>query len=384
MHRIDPLRISILVFLTLLGASMSIGKGGVQGAGVSGSLTPKTEEGLPHGEVGRFFSPYGENIKSFSDLVRWKATSEAKPWPLWVETDIIWHPKGNLGAHELVLHFVNHATVLVEYGLADGGRFRVLTDPVWSKRVSPSQWLGPARVRKPGIAFDDLPTIDAIVISHNHYDHLDTETIGRVVKRDNPAVFCGLGDGPLIRSLWPQKVEPRVSELDWWSSVQITKGSNTIRLTYTPAHHWSGRGLFDRFASLWGSYFIEFFAGAVAPASAGQALSVYFAGDTGYGDHFKETYQRMGAPSVALIPIGAYEPRWFMKASHINPSEAIQAHKDLGARYSMGIHYGTWQLTDEGIDEPLIDLDRARKANQIDAKVFFTLREGESWILPQK
>jgi L-ascorbate metabolism protein UlaG (beta-lactamase superfamily) len=240
---------------------------------------------------------------------------------------------------------VNHSTVLIE----QPGR-TILTDPVWSGRASPVASLGPKRHRAPGLAFADLPKIDLVLLSHNHYDHFDTPTLRRIAANHSPAIVVPLGLGGLVRTLG----FPRIEELDWWEEA--------LSIRSVPARHFSARGLFDRNRTLWCGYAFETPAGMV-----------YFAGDTAFGSHFEQIRSRLGPPRIALLPIGAYEPRWFMQAVHMSPSEAVEAHRVLGARESIAIHHGTFQLADENIDRPRSDLARCRNGEE-----FRVLRNGET------
>lgn len=292
---------------------------------------------------------------SFWGLLKWQATGNAVEWPEWV--DIPESPPPPRRVRQGVkVTFVNHATTLIQI---DG--VNVLTDPVWSERVGPVWWIGPKRHKAPGIAFDDLPTIDAILISHNHYDHLDAATIARVVERDMPVVLAGLGTERLLAELGIGQA--RVLDMDWWQT-QNVKG---LAITFAPAQHWSTRSVGDRNATLWGSFVVR----------SGDK-SVYFAGDTGMGPHFGWIKERLGAPSIALLPIGAYKPRWFMRPQHIDPIEAVEAHRALGAQRSVGIHWGTFDQADEGMNEPAEDLARARSNAGLPADAFVAIENGKS------
>ena len=229
---------------------------------------------------------------------------------------------------------------------------------MYSQRASPLSTVGPRRVRQPAIAFDDLPPISTILLSHNHYDHCDLPTLRKLASSD-PIVVTPLGNGRLVRSTGLRRIE----ELDWWQDATTP----VVPMTLTPAHHFSARTPFDRNRALWGGFLL---------VAGGKRI--FFAGDTAYAPHFLEIRRRLGPVDLALIPIGAYEPRWFMGAVHMNPAEAVQAHLDLGAPKSIGMHFGTFQLTNEGIDEPLRALDEARRANQIPEDQFSTLAPGES------
>jgi L-ascorbate metabolism protein UlaG (beta-lactamase superfamily) len=253
-----------------------------------------------------------------------------------------------------VVTFVGQATFLIQTAAGN-----ILTDPMYSERASPLAMMGPRRVRRPAVAFDDLPRISTILLSHNHYDHCDTRTLRRLARRDDPIVVTPLGNAALVRSAGIRAVE----ELDWWQQANTAP----LPITLTPAHHFSARTPFDRNRALWGGFVL----------SAG-GKRIYFAGDSAYAPFFKDVRTRLGPIDLALLPIGAYEPRWFMRAVHMNPAEAVQAHLDLEARQSIGMHFGTFQLTTEGINEPLRALDDARRANGISSETFRTLDFGDS------
>jgi len=228
----------------------------------------------------------------------------------------------------LLVTLVNHSTVLLQQC---GGN--ILTDPIWSDRCSPLKFAGPRRHRLPGVDFEHLPPIHTVLLSHNHYDHLDVPTLRRLAARRVSQFVAPLG---LRQFLESQNIGP-VHELDWGDSLAV-RGA-TIHAC--PAFHFSGRGLFDRNRTLWSSYMIE--------SDFGMS---YFAADTAFGPHFAWIRERFGPPRVALLPIGAYEPRWFMSAVHMNPEDALEAHRILGAGTSIAIHHGTFQLADEAIDTP--------------------------------
>ena len=257
-------------------------------------------------------------------------------------------------AHDVIVTFVGHSTFLIQSRAGN-----VLTDPMFSMRASPLQFVGPRRVRTPGVRFEDLPEIAVVLLSHNHYDHCDLGTLRRLGRRFEPLVVTPLGNGDLVRRAGLDKVE----ELDWWQR----SAAAPFPITLAPAQHFSARTPFDRNRALWGSFVFEV-----------SGKRIYFAGDTGYSPHFQEVRRRLGPIDLALLPIGAYEPRWFMKDIHMNPSEAAQAHLDLQAARSVAMHFGTFQLTTEGIDEPVRELTRALATKQIANDRFRVLDAGES------
>lgn len=253
--------------------------------------------------------------------------------------------------------FVNHATVLLQ---TEG--LNLLTDPVWSKRVSPVSFAGPRRHRAPGIRFEDLPRIDAILLSHNHYDHLDMPTLRRLAAEHNPAVFCPLGVASLVRRCGLRDVQ----ELDWWQAT-MWRGQN---LHCVPAQHFSARTPFDRNHTLWCGWVME--------AERG---NIYFAGDTGFGQFFGEIGRRFAPIRLALLPIGAYEPDWFMGPVHMTPEQAVKARELAGAATAVGIHFGTFSLADDGEADPLARLRRALAGRDTTDR-FWTLAEGEGREIP--
>ena len=305
----------------------------------------------------RFLNLEPVRIKTLRDVFKWQLKNQRQAWPRWIESSAQAVIPVQIAKGQAHVTFVNHATVLVQTS-----EFNFLTDPVWSKRVSPFSWAGPARVREPGIQFDRLPRIDAVLVSHNHYDHLDIETLKRLDTQFSPLFYVALGDAKILRQAGIRQVQ----EMNWWTC----HTDRSAQITFLPAQHWSGRWTYDRCRSLWGSFGIEI-----------EGAKIYFAGDTGWSPHFKMIQENWGSPDLALFPIGAYEPRWFMKDFHMNPEDAVQAFLDLRARFAMAIHFGTWQLTDEGIDQPFEDLGKALAKHQISSKKFFTLPQGGGWDL---
>lgn len=307
------------------------------------------------GELFRNENPAATAGRTFADFLRWQRTSRPAQWPSWIDNAVPLRLPHDIDAGECAVTFVNHITFLLQFR-----RLNVLTDPVWSERVSPVQWAGPRRVHAPGIPFDALPRIDLVLVSHNHYDHLDLDTLRRLQDRHQPVFLTGLGNGPFLREHGLHDVQ----ELDWWQQTDDTDW----RCTYVPAQHWSGRGLRGRNRTLWGGFVLE-----------ADGSRVYFAGDTGYWRHFEAIRERCGAPDVALLPIGAYEPRWFMSDQHMNPDEAVRAHLDLHAHASVATHFGCFQLTDEAIDAPVREFEAARRVHQVDESEFRALAPGETW-----
>ncbi|MGE4169224.1 MAG: MBL fold metallo-hydrolase [Candidatus Margulisiibacteriota bacterium] len=295
----------------------------------------------------------------FLDVLKWKWTSSPQAWPQHVPLTFKPDIQYPIPSKAFRLTFINHDTFLIE---AD--HLRILTDPIWSKRASPFSMLGPKRVHDPGLPFSELPPIDVVLISHNHYDHMDIQTLKALQKRCRPLFITGLGN----KAFLIQQGLQNVVELDWWDSIQV-KGWT---LTFTPAKHFSSRGLFDRNQTLWGGF--------VAKSATGATL--YFAGDTGFDPFFKAIATQLGPIDVALLPIGAYEPTWFMKPVHCNPAEAVQAHQLLGAKQSFGMHWGCFQLTDEAREQPLAELASALNQAHIPTAAFKVLQPGQTTLVP--
>lgn len=291
-------------------------------------------------------------------LLRWQLHRAKGAFP--ARPDLPYGPKppARVGFGKLRVTFVNHSTFLLQFD-----SLNVLTDPIWSERTSPYQWIGPKRLRPPGLRFEDLPKIDAVLISHNHYDHLDLNTLRRLAARDQPRIFAGLG----VRAFLEKEHVANATDLDWWQRQPL---SPTVQLVSVPAQHFSGRGLRDRDATLWTGFVLRTTAGPL-----------YYAGDTGYGPHFKEIGRREGPIRLAILPIGAYRPIWFMQPIHTAPAEAVQAHLDLQTPRSIATHFGTFQLADDGLTEPVTDLRQALRAKQVSDSTFLVLEEGIGWQL---
>jgi L-ascorbate metabolism protein UlaG (beta-lactamase superfamily) len=316
-----------------------------------GSWFPQGVPPFPkHFDGKRFFNPDGPQVRGFLDLLRWKLSSRPEPSPRFIaDVEQIRPPAGVDG--ELRITLINHATVLIQQSGSN-----ILTDPVWSERASPLTWIGPRRRRMPGVRFEDLPRIDTVLLSHNHYDHLDLATLRLLAERGHSRFIVPAGVGRLLRS---QGIVP-VSEMDWGESLPL--GSITIHSV--PALHFSARGILDRNRTLWCGFVIE-----------AADHKVYFAGDTAFGDHFARIRERFGSPRVSLLPIGAYEPRWFMSPVHMAPDDAVRAHRILGSQTSVAIHHGTFQLTDENLDTP------RRVLRQSAPDSFLVLDNGQSVTL---
>ncbi len=259
--------------------------------------------------------------------------------------------------------WIGHATVLVQ-----AGGINMLTDPIFSERASPLSFIGPQRAQPPGLALHQLPRIDLVVVSHNHYDHCDAPSLQALnAQPGGPPLFVV----PLGVKAWLAELGiSHAVELDWW---QAHKLNDQTEVVLTPVQHWSGRGLADRLATLWGGF-----------ALFTPDFQVFHAGDTGYSPDFAEIRRRFSNRQgergfdLAMLPVGAYEPRWFMATQHINPQESVRIHRDLAAVSSLGMHWGTFELTDEALDEPPRALEAARRAAGVSAEAFFLLAVGET------
>ena len=307
-----------------------------------------------HCDGRRFFNPgtQGES-RGLMQVLRWRMQGERIAWTPPPEDPVFAPPPSAVAPGKVAISFVNHASFLIR--LTDAV---LLTDPIFSRRCSPVGWAGPSRVRPPGIALADMPRPDVVLLSHNHYDHIDLPSLRELQRRFAPRFVTTLGNA---RALSRHGIH--ATELDWWQDAV----HGALRITATPARHFSARTPFDRNRTLWAGFMIR-------PAGG----RILFAGDSGFGPHWRDIAARLGAPDVALLPIGAYEPRWFMKAAHMNPAEAVQAHRDLGARRSAGMHFGTFQLTDEPIGAPLAALGEALRQAGIGPETFVTHGFGET------
>jgi L-ascorbate metabolism protein UlaG (beta-lactamase superfamily) len=302
-----------------------------------------------HFDGRRFVNPTGAAGQPLSAIPRILLEKRAR-WPAHVD-EAPQRPPALDGAVAVVT-FIGHSTFLIQTAAGN-----VLTDPMYSQRAGPLNVLGPRRVRQPAVRFDDLPAISMVLLSHNHYDHCDLRTLRMLAERFDPIVATPLGNGALVRSAGIHRVE----ELDWWQDAE----TSALPVVLTPAQHFSARTPLDRNRALWGGFMLV----------AGPRR-IFFAGDTAYAPFFREVGRRLGPVDLALLPIGAYEPRWFMQAIHMNPAEAVQAHVDLEASESVGMHFGTFRMTSEGIDEPHRLLDESCRARHVSR--FRTLGFGAS------
>ena len=317
-----------------------------------------------HFDGDRFFNQYAAPQRGRHALLRWffdrRFRRTRAKWPARAPSPYADRPPTRVEGTALRVSYVGHASFLVQTA-----GLNLLLDPVWSERASPFRRIGPKRVNEPGIAWADLPPIDAVLVSHGHYDHLDVATLSRLAGLHRPRVITPLGNDAIMR-----KADPAIAAEghDWGDRVKL---GEAVAVTLVPTQHWSARNLSDRNMSLWASFVID------APCGR-----IYFVADSGYGDggNFRAVREH-GSLRLAILPIGAYEPRWFMRSAHMNPAESVQAYVDCGAALALGHHYGTFQLTDEAIDAPLHALADALKRAGIAPERFRTLRPGQVWEL---
>ncbi|MBX9765870.1 MAG: MBL fold metallo-hydrolase [Bdellovibrionales bacterium] len=299
-----------------------------------GDITKDKTAAQFNGDIFLNIDPVEE--RGLGSILKWMWNRQKAEWPDWIEQQPVAVPVAEVTGDKMRVTFINHSTYLIQ---ADGKNY--LTDAIWSDRCSPVSFAGPKRHRPPAIPFDQLPQIHGVFISHNHYDHLDLPTLKRLEEKFHPTFYVGLR----VKKLLSSEGFLHVEELDWWESRDLPSGR---KVHFVPAQHFSGRGLNDRNGTLWGGFVIEVQGGVV-----------YFAGDTGYGSFFQQIRDRFPRIHLALLPIGAYEPRWFMSPVHMNPEDAVKAHIILKPALSLGMHFGTFQLTDESIEAPLLNLYEA-------------------------
>ncbi len=321
-----------MIILYVLGAFALLFFGIGWWTSAPGYSGPKTD----HFNGSKFLNGEGYEEKGFSDLFKWMTSREPGEWTELGEDEVEYgeKPVSRVSDSTQVITFINHSTFLIQ---TDG--LNIITDPVYSKRVSPFSFAGPKRMRPPGIKFEDLPEIDVVLLSHNHYDHLDISTLKRIKETFNPVFITPLGVDLYLNK---KGIQNTVS-LDWWQGTQL---SDSVIVDAVQAQHFSSRGMFDRDKTLWAGFVIQ------SPNG-----NIYFAGDTGYNTFFKEIGNRYAPIKTSLIPIGAYIPRWFMGSVHIDPQHAIQIHKDVNSEFSIGMHFGTFPLADDGQDDPIKELN---------------------------
>jgi L-ascorbate metabolism protein UlaG (beta-lactamase superfamily) len=312
----------------------------------------------PHFDGSRFSNPGHTKDSSVAGYLWLRLTGAQATWPDSVPVAPEPPPPLRVDDGSARITFVGHATVLIQVA-----GLNILTDPVWSERASPFSFAGPKRVQAPGVAFDALPKIDVVLISHDHYDHLDLATLKRLDARDQPQVIVPLGNKALVAGAMPAS---RVSEHDWGDSV-VLKGGATVNLE--PMLHGSGRSPFDQQATLWAAYVVQ----------AGP-IRIYHVGDAGYGDGavYRATGQKYGGFDLAILPIGAYEPVSFMADSHMTPAEAVKLMNDVRARQAMAHHFEAFQLGFEAYDAPRRALAAALQAAQLPFDRFLAPQAGQA------
>jgi L-ascorbate metabolism protein UlaG (beta-lactamase superfamily) len=309
-----------------------------------------------HFDGKKFFNPNGMNAKEFQDVIKWQSKKREKG--VWQSTTDFQHgekPTPSVSAGNLRVTYIGHSTVLLQL---DG--VNILTDPVWYERCSPVQWAGPHRMIPAGIRLEDLPKIDIILQSHNHWDHLDSINLPKIWQRDKPRVYTALGVSQFLNQLGISNTH----DMDWWDEAVF---NDQIKITCVPAQHFSGRGIADRNATLWAGFVV----------SSRTNGNIYFAGDSGYGEFFKQIGEKFGTMRLTLIPIGAFKPQWFMGPIHCSPEEAVQIHLDVKAERSLAIHHSTFPLADDGQTEPLDLLQVAKREMGVPDETFFVLKEGK-------
>jgi L-ascorbate metabolism protein UlaG (beta-lactamase superfamily) len=306
-----------------------------------------------------FFDPDGSPPKSLRAVLSWQfgGRSQRAAWPEWAPSGYADTPPPRVDGGKVRFSFVGHASWLIQTA-----GLNILVDPVWSERASPFSFAGPKRHNDPGIAFDALPKIDIVLVSHGHYDHLDLATLSKLAAKFAPRVITPLGNDITMRS---SDSAIKAEAFDWHNRVEL---GNDVAVTLVPTRHWSARGLFDRNKALWASFVLQ------TPVG-----KLYIVCDSGYGDgkHFRRVAEAHGPLRLAILPIGAYEPRWFMKDQHMNPSDAVQALADCGAQQALAHHHGTFQLTDEAIDAPATALGVALDEAKIPHERFVALKSGQ-------
>jgi L-ascorbate metabolism protein UlaG (beta-lactamase superfamily) len=312
-----------------------------------------------HFDGTQFFDPDGVPPKSLRELLSWQfgGNRQRRAWPDWAPSPHADTPPPRVDGGKVRLSFVGHASWLIQTS-----GLNILVDPVWSERVSPVSFAGPKRRNDPGIAFDALPDIDVALVSHGHYDHLDLATLSKLAEKFAPRVVTPLGNDATMRSA---NDAIKAEAFDWHDRVELGGG---IAVTLVPTRHWTARGLFDRNKALWASFVLE------TPAG-----KIYVVCDSGYGEgaHFRKVAAKHGPLRLAILPIGAYEPRWFMKDQHMNPADAVKALADCGAEQALAHHHGTFQLTDEAIDAPVTALGEALDEAKLPRERFVALKPGQ-------
>jgi L-ascorbate metabolism protein UlaG (beta-lactamase superfamily) len=314
-----------------------------------------------HFDGERFFDAAAAKPRRRRELLRWflqrRLQRTKAKWPAWAPSPFADRPPPRVEGAACRVSYVGHASWLIQTA-----GLNILLDPIWSERASPFRNVGPRRVNDPGIAFADLPPIDVVLVSHAHYDHLDLATLSQLTAAHRPRIITPLGNDTIMRN---HDAAIAAEAFDWDRRIAL---GDAAAVTPVPTAHWSARNLSDRNMSLWASFVIDVPWG-----------KIYFVADSGYrdGELFRRARERNGPFRLAFLPIGAYEPRWFMRDQHMNPEEAVQAFIDCGAELALASHFGTFQLTDEAIDAPVLALGEALAAAGIPPERVRALRPGE-------
>lgn len=306
-----------------------------------------------------FFNPEGVEPRTLAEVAKWQWQGGKAKWPQEYPSPFDKaKPDARVEGNDIKITMIGHATLLVQVA---GLNF--ITDPVFVERASPVQFAGPKRVNPPGVRFEDLPPIDYVLLSHNHYDHLDLESLDRLVKEHDAEIICPLGNDVIVAD---KNSNAKFITGDWGDVAEL---NNDCRVHFEPAHHWSARGVKDRRMALWAAFVLE------TPQG-----KIYHVGDTGFHDgiNYKALAEKHGEMRASILPIGAYEPRWFMKGQHQNPDEAVQGHLLCKSQVTIAHHWGTFQLTNEAIEAPLEALAEAKNKHGLADEAFVVLRPGEA------
>lgn len=310
-----------------------------------------------HFDGKKFVNPGIVKSNGFRELIKWSRNRQPGAWEEVRNAVYGPPPPARVDGDSIRVTFVNHSTFLIQFM-----NLNILTDPVWSERASPVGFAGPKRMRPPGIRMEDLPDIDIVLLTHNHYDHLDIKTMKRLSREHKPVIYCPLGVGRYLE----RRGIGNFVEMDWWKEVEFNRD---LAIVCTPSQHFSGRGMFDRDRTLWSGFALKSGSG-----------SIYYAGDTGYGDFFREIAERIGPVSLAFIPIGAFKPEWFMAPIHTSPADALKVQDDLGGPVSIAMHFGTFPLADDGQGEAENDLLQLMKERQAEKREFIVPVEGKGMV----
>ncbi len=331
---------------------------GIAGIGYYISAPSYKGPHTPHFDGKRFRNQGGAQARGFAEVLKWMIGRKKGPWRKEEIPPLGPPPPERVFGDELRITFINHTTFLIQ---TEG--LNILTDPVWSDRTSPFRWAGPKRMRPPGIRFRDLPPIDMVLLSHNHYDHLDISTMRRIAYKHRPRIATPLG----VRQFLEEKNISGATDMDWGKVLPV---NDRLKIACVPAQHFSGRGMFDRDATLWCGYVL------IHPKG-----NIYFAGDSGYGPIFTPIGEQYAPIRLAILPIGAYKPEWFMSPIHVSPAQAVQIHLDVKAHQSIASHFGTFQLADDGKQEPIDDLRNALREKNLPESAFIVPEEGQGIVI---